>query len=232
MKYRVWTVISCIVILFLSIMSWYLYGANKASHNKAIILTEYKKTLEINIADITRQKRSMEEKLADITAKNDDAMAKISEYGLRVEGLTAEQGKLRSVIDALNREIADKNSETEFLKKSLKQIDKKLQKMKTENAGTKNGIAENAVQLGTIVATRPSNNSGKILEVNRNYGFVIINLGSDDGISTGDTLFVFRKKTLLGRIVVEDTQQRCCAAKILYKSLGDVVEKGDSVSIP
>ena len=234
MKNSVWNIVSIAVILLLSITAWYLYGANKANYDKTLLLTKEKNVLETSIAKIAEQKKSLEDKLASLTTENVEALAKIdgysakveamtAEYKTNMEGLTAERDKLRSEIAAFDQELADKNSDIRFLKKSLKKIDKKLQE-----AGSKNG--SDPVSLEPIVITKLKNVSGSITEVNKDYDFVIINLGSDDGLSAGDTLFVSRKKALLGKVVVEKMAQKYSVAKILYKSLGDVVKNGDTVT--
>jgi len=215
-------------------VAWYFYGANKASYNNAQLLSDHKKILETSIARISEQKKSVEEKLAALISENGEAIARIDEYSARVEAMTSEYeanmkkllvelDKSRSEIAAFNQELSGKNYEIRFLKKTLKKIDKKL-----EDAGSK--TAEAAVSLEPIVVTTPKKSSGKIMEVNKDYGFVIVNLGLDDGISIGDTLFVSRRNALLGKVLVEETAGKNSAAKILYKSLGDAVKKGDVVT--
>lgn len=232
MKNAIWNIVSIIGILFLSAMTWHFYGANKASYNEIILLTEHKNILNVNIAKIAEQKKSLEDKLAALIAENAETLANInkanakiieaiaSEYKANEEDILAGWSKSRSDITAVNKELSDKISEIQFLKKSLKKIDKKLQEAKTKPA----------INLKPIVITGPKNVSGKILEVNKAYRFVIVNLGSDDGVSPGDTLFVSRRKALIGKVVVEETAQKYSAAKILYKTLGDVVGKGDTVT--
>lgn len=234
MKNSMWNIVSVIVILFLSIVAWYLYGTSKLNHSKNILLTEHKNVLEKSIANITEQKKSLEDKLASLDAENSEALAKIddfsaraeamaSEYKANMEGILAERDKLIREMAMFNQELADKNSEIRILKDSLKKIAKKLRE-----EGSKN--SSGPVNLEPIVVTRPKNVTGRIFEVNKEYGFVVADLGSDDGISVGDTLFVSRGKALLGKVLVEETAAEYCAAKILYKALGDAAEKGDTVT--
>jgi len=243
MKNSLWNIISIIVILSLSIMAFYLYEDNRTSHNKNAVLTEHKNLLEANVAKIEEQKKLLEDTIARLSVENGDAMARIGDYSARVEaiqseyktnmeGLLAEKNRLSSQIAVFDRELSDKNSEIKLLKKSLKNIDKKLRAVRPNGARGTQGVqsVQGTVSLEPIVVTRPKNVSGKIIEVNKDYGFVVMDLGSDDGISTGDTLFVSRKKAMLGKIVVEETAPKYSAAKVLYKSLGDAVLKGDTVT--
>lgn len=46
--------------------------------------------------------------------------------------------------------------------------------------------------------------NGKILEVNSEYNFVIINLGKENGIKKGMVFMVYREKKLLGKVEVEE----------------------------
>ncbi len=229
MKNLIWNIISIIVVLSLSIIAWSLYGTNKANFDKTLLLTEHNVALEASIEKITEQKKSVEDKLAGLMAENDTSLAKISEYSARIEAMTSEhkineesllteRNKLTSAIAMLNQEVSGKNSEILFLKKILKKNNKKpMEKSRTIN-------------LKPIVVTGAKYVSGKILEVNKAYEFVIVNLGSNDGITTDDTLFVFRRKAMIGKVVVREIAPEYSAAKILYKSLSDMVRKGDIVT--
>lgn len=215
-------------------MAWYFYGTSRTNYNNTLLLSEHKKILETSIAKISEQKKAVEEKLAALVAENSEAIARIDEYSAKVEAMTseyetnmkkllAELDKSRAEIAAFNQELSGKNSEIRFLKKTLKKIDGKMKEAISKSDGK-------PVNLEPIVVTTPKKVSGKILEVNKAYGFVIVNLGVDDGISDGDTLFVSRRKALLGKILVEETAEKNSAARIMYKTLGDVVRKGDTVT--
>ena len=56
---------------------------------------------------------------------------------------------------------------------------------------------------GTVKAREKILN-GKVLEVNRKFDFVIINLGKEDGIKKGMMFMVYRDKKLLGKVEAED----------------------------
>ena len=233
-----WKIVNITAILLLLAETAYFYIANKTNYNKTLTLIDQKKSIEV--------------KLKDLSARNDETLAKVAEYAAKREALTSEykadidklaadkdmlkadiemlktdRDKLRADMESanliFNKKLAQKNSEALLLKKSFKNIDKKLRKLKV-------APVEKAVSLEPIVVAWPKNASGEVLEVNKAYEFVVVDLGLDDGIAPGDTLFISRKKALLGKVVVEEAGRKNSAAKILYKALADVVKKGDTVT--
>lgn len=57
--------------------------------------------------------------------------------------------------------------------------------------------------------------NGRILEVNKDYNFVIINLGKEEGVKKGMVFMVYREKKLLGKVEAEDVFQDMSSCNIL-----------------
>lgn len=57
--------------------------------------------------------------------------------------------------------------------------------------------------------------NGRILEINREYNFVIVNLGKEDGVKKGMVFLVYRDKRLLGRVEAEDVFNDMSSCNIL-----------------
>lgn len=57
--------------------------------------------------------------------------------------------------------------------------------------------------------------NGKILELNREYNFVIINLGKEDGVKKGMIFLVYRERKLIGKVEAEEVFQDMSSCIIL-----------------
>lgn len=57
--------------------------------------------------------------------------------------------------------------------------------------------------------------NGRILEVNRKFNFVIINLGKEDGVERGMVFMVHRDKKLLAKVEAEDLFPKMSSCIIL-----------------
>ena len=70
---------------------------------------------------------------------------------------------------------------------------------------------------------------GKVLVVNRDYNFVVINLGSSDGIRVGDIYSVFHGSRQVGEVKIEKVHDSMAAADFLTKGMSNLVSEGDRV---
>ena len=71
----------------------------------------------------------------------------------------------------------------------------------------------------------------KVLEVNKDYGFVLINLGSRDGLSSGEGFSVYRQGSYVGDIQVERIQEAMSACGFLSKEIQNRIKQGDEVTL-
>ncbi|MCM8797268.1 MAG: hypothetical protein NC923_05270 [Candidatus Omnitrophica bacterium] len=70
---------------------------------------------------------------------------------------------------------------------------------------------------------------GKVLVVNKEYDFVVINIGAQDGLRLGDQFSVFHDNEYVGDIKVEKLQDNMAAAGFLSPDLKSAVNEGDRV---
>ena len=70
---------------------------------------------------------------------------------------------------------------------------------------------------------------GKLLVVNNDYNFVVINLGSKDGISAGQMFTVYSGDKEAGDIKVEKVHDSMSAAGFVNPGMKDKVKEGDKI---
>ena len=74
--------------------------------------------------------------------------------------------------------------------------------------------------------------SGKILEVNDDYDFVIISIGKEDGVEKGMLFLVYREKELLGKVEVEEVFDDMSSCVILPWYRDEEIKIDDGVLRP
>jgi len=70
---------------------------------------------------------------------------------------------------------------------------------------------------------------GKVLVVNREYDFIVINLGQKDGVNLGDTFEVLRKDKSLGQAKVEEVRDTMSVATPGTKDMIKQIKEDDRV---
>ena len=83
--------------------------------------------------------------------------------------------------------------------------------------------------MAPIGASAPG--QGSVLVVNREFNFIVVNMGSRDGIKPGQYLEVVRNGKPLARVQVERIYENMSAANILAETVGkgEVIKEGDQV---
>ena len=78
-------------------------------------------------------------------------------------------------------------------------------------------------------SSKSSGIDGKVLVVNKEYNFAVINMGSKDGISLGSEFSVYNGDKYLGDIKVEKLRDSMAAAGFVSEGLKDKISEGDKV---
>jgi len=173
---------------------------------------EYKRKIEIT----TRGQEELNRNLKLIKEENallKDQLSKKENERIELEG------RLKKI-----------ESEKENLDRKLVKLEKLLKKRK------KREISSEKVELPPIIvrpqelpSPTPSfpSVSGKIIAINEEYNFVIVDLGEEEGIKVGRSFDVFRDQNLIGKLEVIQTGSSVSACEIKSKSVD--LEVGDSI---
>jgi hypothetical protein len=71
---------------------------------------------------------------------------------------------------------------------------------------------------------------GKVLVVNKEYDFVVVNIGQKDNLVIGDTLEIFRKEKKLGELKVEEVRDSMSVAIPVEPNLIKQIKEDDRVA--
>jgi hypothetical protein len=89
---------------------------------------------------------------------------------------------------------------------------------------------QNAAGINPYAPSAPNGpTEGQVIVVNREYDFIVVNLGSNQGLTLGQEFHVVRGDQVLGRVKVEKLYDELSAAAILPNSNKDAIREGDAV---
>jgi len=199
---------------------------------------------QILSGDLLREKDAGKEDKAmseEIATENNALRSKISKF----EGIAKEYNSLLAEKENMNAKLARFESDIEY---KNREIDKFKIALQENAAGSEETRAEayhspEEVDLPPIVAqktaklTTPSlerigENSelkGRIVTVNKEHNFVVIDLGKQDGIGIGNKFNVYRGDAFLGSIEIIQARDRIAAADIKDLTEGMDIEINDTV---
>jgi len=226
MKVNIWRIGIIITFFFLIVIIWFLLGANENVKRDNSFLKGEKINLEKKIENLYAQKDSLEKGIVDSKKEKKLLLSKMDEY-------KAENGSLLSNIDKMQAELLNMNSSIAEKEKAIEALKGEIGKHAAANEELRNRISTfssnpQGIELAPItVGTEAGALNARVMEVNKDFDFIVIDAGRNRGVKEGDILFVFRNSNLLGRITIEKTTNDVSIAKALYKSLKDVIEKGD-----
>jgi predicted nucleic acid-binding Zn-ribbon protein len=168
-----------------------------------------------------------------------DKLAELEKLGERVNSLIAEREDMKTKIVGLERDLDYRNREFDKLKNTFEE------KRKVEEYRAEAYHSPEEVELPPIVlqkdryevATRSSLDwvdtrsdlKGRIVTVNREHNFVVIDLGKLNGVDVGASFSVYRGDFSIGRLEVIQSRDRIAACDIKEVKDGFFVEIDDVV---
>lgn len=209
-------------------------------------LEESKRTvssLEIKLKDYQAQINTLNGDLEQEKSAKLDALAE-------VEQLKTDLDKQKGVKRELEDKLAQAQNNLEKMQAQLTDLESKRTDLETKikdlEAQAKE-VQNKDVELGKIVVNPESEGSlpsvnaqeqrapeatgleGKVLVVNKEYNFVVINLGNSDGINTDDIFSVYHNHNYIGDIKVEKVHDSMSAAGFVSIETKDKISEGDRV---
>ena len=219
-------------------------------------LTKSKTSLEEQTADLTKQAKAVADQLAQEKRAREaltTELAQLRKDSLQVksqldqekdekEALTEDLAKAKQGYQALSNELTTLRQAKEALEKRVKEMLAARAKEAEQIVVTAPGGA--APAGGTAAVTPSSTGSklsavpakggleGKVLVVNREYDFVVMSLGSKDGVKKGARFAVLRGDKQLLSVEVDKVYDNMAAANMLEEEKkGSEVKEGDTVRL-
>ncbi len=171
------------------------------------------------------------EKETNVSAKVSTKLKRVSrDY----DDIKAQLRQIRMAKEALENRIIQmsrrnrKNSVE--LEKIIVDSDKSAQAA-PEMAAVQATAAKDRNKPDIIPLGPPAKIEGQVLVVNKEFAFVVINVGEKDGIKNAEVLDVYRGNELLGKVQVERIYDTMSSAIILPKYTKKELKEGDIVKL-
>ena len=185
------------------------------SQEKLVQAVQAKETLSRSIEDREKEIGRLTKDLEDARAKQKEVAAQLSE--------------LQTERDAVKRHLADLEQAKGELESKVMELSQgpavELDKVLVTGDQAQ-GARSPAVGAVTTVSAGPQ---GQVMVVNREYDFIVMNLGKNHGLSVGQEFQIVRGNEVLGKVKVEKVYDELSAAAILPESHKDSMREGDTV---
>ena len=211
-------------------------------------------------AEAQARKAVADEKKAERTAS--DASARMNDLQGTLAASNKQVSDLTAQSDQIKKDVADKDAQIAQLNDRIKTLgaapiaptanpatDSALNEAKTQLAelnAVKDGLqtqlktAQNQLASAQKRITDQQTGAamlglrGQVLAVDRNWNFVVLNLGNRNGVSGNATLIVQRGSSMVGRVRITSVEPSQSIADIIPNSVpaGVSVQPGDTVVYP
>ncbi len=218
-------------------------------------ITRAKEALEKERDELASAKQGLEQQLTDASTQAKTVADELAQEKRAREALTAELADAREqgeeAKEQMDRERREKLTLTEDLAKAkqsyqalsnelttLRQAKEALEKRVKEMLAARAKEAERIVvtpppALSAPAAAPPAPRAltGKVLVVNREFNFVVANLGARDGIRAGSRFEILRGGQRIATAEVEKIYDNMSAANLLQEEKRQDIKEGDEVRL-
>lgn len=210
-----------------------------------------------NLAQVTNERDTTKKSLDTTSAKLkttegdlDKANADIKTKEKQIETEKAERQKVEDNLKGVNQQKADVQAELDKYKKAIpadlppEQIAAKLKEFEDKLATIdqeKKVLQEQLVKLETEKKTREEQDrlrrdgkpvpgvSGHVVAVNADWNFVVLDIGSKQGLIENVPMIVYRANKLVGKIMITSVEPSVAIADILPEWKQEEIQEGDTV---
>lgn len=202
-------------------------NAVKVSLQQQLSETEaVKNELQNTVEKVKAQAVALASQIEQEKRLKENAVAQLNEKMQETEtlrkNLEAERQEKLVLKDTFKKEIYTLTAQLNEVKTAKESLEKKL----------KDTLAKKGIKLEKIVV-RPETGEmvaeGQVLVVNREFDFVVVNLGENDGLKVGSKLQVYRDDQVLGTVEVEKIYGNMSAATIMPDAQKDQIKEGCAV---
>lgn len=214
-----------------------LDDAKKTIKDFDLKLSDAKAQIDKLTGDLQQEKSARQEALTQVDQLRSDLEQQKS---LRAD-LEKKFTQAQQDVAKIQGQVKDLSSKKSELEKKIKALEAQVQPGPDQSVElgkvvvTPEGAQAPAVSSGAKPAEKESarpivaSSEGKVLVVNKDYNFAVINLGSKDGIVLGNVFGVYRDNKYLGDVKVEKVHDSMSAAGFVSADMQNKVSEGDRV---
>ena len=189
------------------------------------------KTELAKAAQQVEEERAAKEQLAKSVA---DRQEEITRLGKDLEQLRSERTELTGKLAKLTTQQKTLETKVGELESAKSDLETKVLELSSQPTQPNVELDKVVVTEGgaSPAAASDASAKGQVVVVNREYDFVVMNLGKKQGVEVGQEFQIERDHQVLGRVKVEKIYDELSAAAILPDSKKDAIHEGDLVKAP
>ena len=168
--------------------------------------------------ELSTTKSSLAASQDEVARLNETIVAKEAEVARvesELETAVADKAAADANIESLNGQIATMQDEKRDLEDKVVTLEQTIKQIDAAS-----GEGAPMMQKGL---------SGQIVVVNKDWNFVVLNIGSDEGVVQNGELLVHRADKLVGKVVVSGVSRNLAIAEIVSDWQQAQIREGDSV---
>ncbi len=197
-------------------------------------------TLEDRLQETRLQSEKLTMSLEQEKSAKKEALAQIDQMYAQLE----EQKKAKAYLEKMFYETSDELSKMQaqakdieskrlVLEKKVKELEDQAHKIELGKiVVSPEGVAGQAAGKASADGSKKeasANLEGKVLVINKDYNFVVTNLGKKEGIDIGDVFSVYHGPDYIGDVKIEKIHDSMSAAGFVSAETKDKVSEGDKV---
>jgi predicted RNase H-like nuclease (RuvC/YqgF family) len=187
-------------------------------------LTRTKDELVQNLQQLEEERKTKETlaKSVDERQREIDRLAKeLEQFRAERLSLTQQVAQLQQERDGLQGKVGD-------LEEAKAELDTKVTELSQHPSVELDRVMVSG--SGSPLISSGAGLQGQVLVVNRDYDFIVMNLGRNHGLNIGQEFQVIRGSDVLARVKVEKVYDELSAAAILPDSNKEAIREGDAVN--
>lgn len=226
-----------------------------AKERELLLVKSENEDLDQQLREVRTAKQQIEGELAKIKDQLAKAAQELETERQAKETLAKSVDERQREIDRLGKDLEQNRSERTSMSEQLAQLKKEQETLHTQLAELEQAkvdleskvlefsSAHPTVELDKVVVTGTGAQAastsaagdqaaavqGQVVVVNREYDFIVMNLGKNHGLAIGQEFQIVRGDQVLGRVKVEKVYDELSAAAILPESKKDEIREGDTV---
>jgi len=174
------------------------------------------KVLTRMLKNLNSRKISLERKLQELEEQNSKLEKRFTEMETMLTDKTSQMGDLRQQLDSMSEAAVVSKTEAQIEEKQSIELPEIIVRPQPEGQPLPQ-------ETETVVPSRV----GKVLALNKENNFVIIDLGQNSGINPGDTFRIYRENDAIASIEVIQVRPDIAACDI--KNEASTIKVGDTV---
>lgn len=197
-----------------------------AAQNKHEMLVQTKADLDATRTELANTKTELEgtknelaaaqQKIVDLNDTIEKKNVELVEANGRIVQLEQDKNGLQLQIDDLNNQLLKAEDEMRDLQDKIATLEKVIKDYEAKE-GTP-GTAR--IPVGTM---------GRVLVVNPDWNFVVLDIGSEQGLVPNAEMLVHRKDQLIGKVRISTVEKTLAIAEILRDWTTQPINEGDYV---